>query len=167
MSSITKLENGSKTATANDFVGTWQLADYAFLYEDGTLERPWGENVVGFLLYSPEGYMSGNLSPAGRRQGVERTEAKKARCRRDYIAYAGPYSVEGDAVVHHVEVSLFQNWLGTVQLRHYKLEGDRLILRTPPIFSGGCVVVVQLTWRRIGSGSCQKNDDGGESTWPL
>ena len=141
------------------------LADYAFLHEDGTVEKPWGESVVGFLLYSAEGYMRGNLSPAGRRYKIERTEAQNARCKRDYIAYADPYIVKADT--HHVEVSLFANWLGTAQLRYYQLEGDQLILRTPPILSGDCVVVAQPTWRRIENGSYQTNGDGGKPTWLL
>ncbi len=45
-----------------------------------------------------------------------------------------------DTVTHHVEVSLFPNWLGTAQLRYHKREGNMLTLRTPPIPSGdgGC-----------------------------
>ncbi len=167
MSAIKELENGRRTATASDFVGTWQLADHAFLHEDGTVEKPWGESVVGFLLYSAESYMCGNLSPASRRYKIERTEAQKARCKCDYIAYAGPYTVKADTVAHHVEVSLFANWLGTAQLRNYQLEGDQLILRTPPILSGDCVVVAQLTWRGIGNGSYQTNGDGGKPPWRL
>nr|WP_158748753.1 lipocalin-like domain-containing protein [Acidobacterium sp. S8] len=63
--------------TAADFIGTWKLIDYSFLHENGTVEKPWGDHVVGYLLYSAEGYMSGNLSPAGRRHKVDKTEGKK------------------------------------------------------------------------------------------
>jgi hypothetical protein len=136
-------------ATASDFVGTWKLLDYSFLYDDGRVEKPWGENVVGYLLYSAEGYMSGNLSPSGRRHNVEKAGDRKSSRKRDYIAYAGPYTVEGDTVTHHVEVSLFPNWLGTAQLRYHKLEGDTLVLRTPPVLSDDGMVAVQLTWQRV------------------
>lgn len=132
--------------TAGDFVGTWKLVEYSFLHADGTVEKPWGDHVVGYLLYSAEGYMSGNLSPAGRRHKVAAASRK-----RDYIAYAGPYTVEGDTVTHHVEVSLFPNWLGTAQLRYHKREGNRMVLRTPPIPSGDAVVAVQLTWEKVGA----------------
>ena len=147
---VTKeVEDGKKIDTASDFIGTWKLIDYAFLHEDGVIKKPWGENVVGYLLYSAEGYMSGNLSPGGRRHSRERPETQKNRRKRDYIAYAGPYTVEGETVIHHVEVSLFPNWLGTAQLRHHKLEGNTLVLRTPPILLGDGVVAVQLTWERV------------------
>ncbi|HLH36473.1 MAG TPA: lipocalin-like domain-containing protein [Alloacidobacterium sp.] len=137
-------------ATARDFVGTWKLLDYTFLYEDGRIEKPWGENVVGYLLYSAEGYMSGNLSAAGRGASTERPQDRDPRRKRDYIAYAGPYTVDGEIVTHHVEVSLSPNWLGTAQLRYHKLEGDTLVLRTPPVLSADGNVAVQLTWQRVG-----------------
>ena len=63
--------------TASDFIGTWKLVDYSFLHEDGTIEKPWGDQVVGYLLYSAEGYMSGNLSPAGRRHSIETGDGQK------------------------------------------------------------------------------------------
>ena len=157
----------SKTAavphtTAADFIGTWKLIDYSFLHEDGPVEKPWGDHVVGYLLYSAEGYMSGNLSPAGRRHNIEKPENGKATRKRDYIAYAGPYTVEGDTVTHHVEVSLFPNWLGTAQLRYHERLGDKLILRTPPITAGNNVVAVQLIWQKVTHHSRKKS--GSPST---
>lgn len=152
-----------KPATAADFVGTWRLLDYSFIHEDGTIEHPWGTNVRGYLLYSAEGYMSGNLSPANdwpsRRARL--TAALKAHDgasalrlagragRRDYIAYTGRYSVEGDTVTHHVEASLFPNWVGRPEIRYYKFEGDTLTLRTGPIRSGRSTVTAQLVWERV------------------
>lgn len=149
MSATKEMKAGASQTAGGEFVGTWKLVDYSFLHEDGTVEKPWGDHVVGYLLYSAEGYMSANLSPASRRHNVETTENQKTRRKRDYIAYAGPYTVAGDTVTHHVEVSLFTNWLGTAQVRHHKRVGNTLILRTPPIPSGEGVVAVQLTWEKV------------------
>ncbi len=149
MSATKEHKASAHHTTASDFIGTWKLIDYSFLHEDGTVEKPWGDHVVGYLLYSAEGYMSGNLSPAGSRHKVEKNEGGKPRRKRDYIAYAGPYTVKDDTVTHHVEVSLFPNWLGTAQLRYHKREGNRLILRTPQIPSGDGVVAVQLVWEKV------------------
>ena len=149
MSATKEIKGKAPPTAASDFIGTWKLVDYSFLHEDGTVEKPWGDHVVGYLLYSAEGYMSGNLSPAGRRHNIEMTESQKSRRKRDYIAYAGPYTVEGDTVTHYVEVSLFPNWLGTAQLRYHKREGNTLTLRTPPIPAGDDVVAVQLIWEKV------------------
>lgn len=136
--------------TAETFIGTWRLVEYAFLHPDGMVEKPWGEEVFGYLLYSAEGYMSGNLSPAGSKRAALKTAASRVRGTRDYIAYSGRYTVKDDTVTHHVEVSLFPNWVGLPQVRFYSLEGGRLMLRTPPIQSDKGMVTAQLTWERVG-----------------
>jgi hypothetical protein len=41
----------------------------------------------------------------------------------DFVAYAGRYSFHGDRVVHHVELSLFPNWVGSDQERWVELAG--------------------------------------------
>jgi hypothetical protein len=48
------------------------------------------------------------------------------------MAYCGRHEVRGDQVVHHIEQSLFPNWLGTNQQRFIKLDGNRLTLTTDP-----------------------------------
>lgn len=150
-------------ATATDFVGTWRLRDYSFLHEDGTVEHPWGTAVRGYLLYSAEGYMSGNLSPANdwpsRRarlkaalkahDGAGAFRLARRAGRRDYIAYTGRYSVEGDTVTHHVEASLFPNWVGRPEVRYYKFEGNTLTLRTGPVRAGRDTIIAQLIWERV------------------
>jgi hypothetical protein len=146
-------------ATAADFVGTWRLLDYSFIHEDGSIERPWGTNVRGYLLYSAEGYMSGNLSPANdwasRRArlaaALKAHDVRLARRagRRDYIAYTGRYTVEGDTITHHVEASLFPNWVDRPETRYYKFEGDTLTLRTGPVRSGKHTIIAQLVWQRV------------------
>jgi hypothetical protein len=150
----------STHATAADFVGTWRLLDYSFIHEDGVIEHPWGTDVRGYLLYSAEGYMSGNLSPANdwasRRARLtaalkahDMRLAGRAAGRRDYIAYTGRYTVEGDTITHHVEASLFSNWVGRPELRYYNFEGDTLTLRTGPVQSGKHTIIAQLVWQRV------------------
>jgi hypothetical protein len=147
-------------ATAADFVGTWRLLDYSFIHEDGVIEHPWGTDVRGYLLYSAEGYMSGNLSPANdwASRRARLTAALKAHDvrlagraagRRDYIAYTGRYTVEGDTITHHVEASLFSNWVGRPEVRYYNFEGDTLTLRTGPVQSGKHAIIAQLVWQRV------------------
>ena len=47
-------------------------------------------------------------------------------------AYSGRYTVEGDKVVNHVDVSWNESWTGTDQVRFFKLEGDSLTITGPP-----------------------------------
>ncbi|MGA7317164.1 MAG: lipocalin-like domain-containing protein [Silvibacterium sp.] len=144
-----------KHATTADFVGTWRLLDYSFLHSDGVVEKPWGTDLRGYLLYSAEGYMSGNLGPARRKRGViERTDptadpTARPRRNRRYIAYTGRFTVNGNTITHHVEASLFPLWVNRAEVRYYSFEGDTLILRTGPIKSRNHTVVAQLTWERV------------------
>ncbi|WP_446743308.1 lipocalin-like domain-containing protein [Silvibacterium acidisoli] len=147
--------------TAADFIGTWRLLDYSFLHDDGRVEKPWGDDVRGYIVYTAQGYMSANLSPAihwtARRArlaaklsmnpGEERLRERNRR--RDYIAYSGSFSVEDEKVIHHVEVSLYPNWVGRPEVRFYSFEENNLTLRTGPIRSGRHTVVAQLVWERV------------------
>ena len=145
----------TSSVTAADFIGTWRLVDYSFIHDDGVIEKPWGTDVRGYLLYSAEGYMSGNLGPARHRRGViERISpdpASTARPRRNrrYIAYTGRYTVENDTITHHVEASLFPHWVGRPEVRHYSFGGDRLTLRTDTLRHGRHTMVAQLIWERV------------------
>jgi hypothetical protein len=40
-----------------------------------------------------------------------------------FVACAGRYTFHGDPVVHHVELSLFPNWVGSDQERSVQLAG--------------------------------------------
>ena len=52
-------------------------------------------------------------------------------------------------MIHVVETSLFPNWVGSEQRREIAWEGDRLILSTPPIPTGGAPTVHRLVWERV------------------
>jgi hypothetical protein len=40
--------------------------------------------------------------------------------------------LDGEKVIHHVDISWNQAWTGTDQIRFYKLDGDILTLTTAP-----------------------------------
>jgi hypothetical protein len=65
------------------------------------------------------------------------------------VAYAGGYSFDGDRVVHHVELSLFPDWVGIDQERSVKLAGARLTLSASPLLLAGKPQVPRLVWERV------------------
>jgi Lipocalin-like domain len=77
------------------------------------------------------------------------TTEEKAPVVEGYVAYAGRYSFHGDRVIHHVELSLFPNWVGTDQQRSVELSGDRLILSASPLLLAGTQQVPRLVWERV------------------
>ncbi len=77
------------------------------------------------------------------------TTEEKARAGEGFVAYAGRYSFHGDHVVHHVELSLFPNWVGTDQQRTVELAGDRLTLSASPLLLAGKQQVPRLISERV------------------
>ena len=49
---------------------------------------------------------------------------------------------------HHVELSLFPNWVGSRQVRRLELHGDRMTLRAGPLQMGGRRQIARLVWQR-------------------
>jgi hypothetical protein len=140
----------------DSLVGTWKLISYSLVDENGVETKPWGTDVQGLLIYSADGFMSANLMHNGRKSFAASdlrlgTTEEKASAADGYIAYAGPYTSERGSVTHHVQVSLFPNWVGLTQVRSYFREGDKLILRTPNMPVGGKQVVATLEWRAAAS----------------
>ena len=68
-----------------------------------------------------------------------------------HTSYFGTYTVDqaNKTVIHHVRGASYPNWIGHDQLRHFKFEGGRLLLSSPPIVSRGESLNYVLTWEHI------------------
>ncbi len=121
------------------FVGTWKLISWEVAEHDGTTKYPYGEDVVGYLIYTADGYMSAEIMAPDRRQsdknfpleaaaGQTLPDPDRAAAYSTYISYCGTYTVEGDTVVHHVKAGLIPSWTGSDQVRHFRFEDGRLII---------------------------------------
>ena len=137
----------------NPLVGAWRLVSWEDRGEDGEVSHPYGRDPVGYIMYTPDGYMSVIITTANRPTfqvddilvgSVEERAAAAATC----VSYCGSYEVRDGKVIHHVEASLFPNWVGTAQERFYTFEGDRLTLSTGPMLMGGSERRAYLTWER-------------------
>ncbi|HEX2426798.1 MAG TPA: lipocalin-like domain-containing protein [Gaiellaceae bacterium] len=134
-------------------MGRWRLLSYVGRAGDGTLIYPLGADPQGSLVYTEGGWMSAHIS-AGDRVDLTTadllggSEAERAAAFSSYLAYCGPYEVNGDVVVHRVTMSSFPNWVGSEQTRQFQVTGDELALRTTPMDVGGTSLVNELRWRR-------------------
>ena len=75
----------------------------------------------------------------------------KAACD-GYISYLGHYEIDEElkTISHHIEGSMFPDWVGVTQVRHYEFEvKDSMILSTLPMEIGGRTGVSVLTWSRV------------------
>src|SRR5262245_33634419 len=138
----------------NPLIGTWRLVSWENRRPDGHVSYPFGRNAVGYILYSPDGYVFVPLMPPDRARFAvndrfQGTLAEDAQAARSYLSYCGRYEFKGDRVVHHVELSLFPNWVGGDQERFVTLTGDRLALSTPPLLFEGTQQTAHLIWERV------------------
>ena len=119
----------------------------------GTVREPMGSDIKGLIIYSADGWMSAMLGHRERARfagndplGGSAEEAHRAMS--SLHAYAGRWKIEGETVVHSVEMALWPNMVGTQQVRHYRFAGDRVILKTPPMTRKGASGIAELTWTR-------------------
>jgi Lipocalin-like domain len=126
---------------SDDLVGAWRLVSWRTRGADGQITYPMDTDPSGYVLYTADGRFSVTISRRGRAgfaagDLLGGTTEEKARAVEGFVAYAGRYSFHGDRVIHHVELSLFPNWVGSDQERWVELAGRRLILSASPLLLG-------------------------------
>src|SRR5712671_1062976 len=89
-----------------------------------------GSRGDAVVIYGPQNHSGGKAMKPIRRQLLQAAGAAVAAL--GVNASSGRYTVEGEKVVHHVDVSWNESWTGTDQVRFFKLEGDRLTITTAP-----------------------------------
>ena len=122
---------------------------------DGSVSYPLGRDAVGYIMYMDDGYMSVDMMASGRRGYADGdlrggTDEEKLAAADSYVSYCGRYEMEGDSVLHHVEVAFFPNRVGTSQRRFIQLDGDSLLLTTPAMLIAGKEQVGHILWERAG-----------------
>ncbi|HZS87668.1 MAG TPA: lipocalin-like domain-containing protein [Chloroflexota bacterium] len=139
-----------------ELIGTWRLVSYRTVRADGTIRYPFGNRARGYLIYTPEGRMVVTIMPQRRRAAAAPPVdaiadpfsvsswlswrrlvrlARYAVSATRYISYSGRYTVSGNTVIHHVEVSQMLGLLDTDQVRVFEIKDDSLLLtaQTPAL----------------------------------
>ena len=134
-------------------VGTWRLVSWMEQEtETKAVHKLFGDNPLGLLTYTADGRMMVIFTDPNRKAAATRqpTEAEAAHLFKTMVAYAGTYSVEGNKVIHKIEVSSNQAWNGTSQQRLFETKDNRLFLKTPPFMSAflGKEIISELVWER-------------------
>jgi len=136
-------------------VGTWKLVSASSSTSTGERsETPYGPGPAGYLTYTGDGRISTVIGYGGRkplsfsREGVAQME-EQAEAFKTFLAYAGRYTLNGDEVTHHVEVSSIQNYVNKDLVRSIKFQNDRIVLITPPTAVNGKIQTIELTWQRL------------------
>ena len=140
--------SGNQTGS---LVGTWKLLSASSTTSKGERnDTPYGEGPTGFLTYTDAGRVTSVISYGGRKLlSVGATPEQQAEAFNTFLAYTGRYTLSGDKVTHHIEVSSIQNYVCKDLVRNIKFQGDRIILTTPPTLVNGKIQSIELVWQRL------------------
>jgi len=144
----------------NLLAGAWRLLQVEGRSGEDEVYHPFGEHPSGMLIYAAGGSMAVTLmrterTPFPSMDATHGTAAQMAAAYHEFEAYSGTWSLDPErkTVTHHVKQAKFPNWIGTDQLRHYSLEGNRLTLRTAPIMRDGSEWIITVVWDRLSAGN--------------
>ncbi|HTF68620.1 MAG TPA: lipocalin-like domain-containing protein [Edaphobacter sp.] len=119
-------------------IGVWKLLTIEVSAE-GNVLRPYGEHPVGRLTYDEAGRTSAHVMKPGRKSSVtdpgavSRASDDEVRQIADgYVGYYGTFTIEGEALIHHIEACTLPAWVATDQKRLYEFVGSQLVLRFGP-----------------------------------
>ncbi|PYL02793.1 MAG: hypothetical protein DME32_05575 [Verrucomicrobia bacterium] len=148
--------NIAQPRSAPSLLGTWRLVSFEALDSKGERQFPLGKQVSGQLVYDAAGNMSAHVMrndrPRFATNDPERgTDAEVRAAFEGHGSYFGTYTIDlaRQTVTHQVWGASYPNWIGSDQVRHFKFDGSRLLLSTPPLVSGAQSLEYVAIWERI------------------
>jgi hypothetical protein len=135
--------------TANQLAGSWKLTSWTIQIIGGDVTEPFGSNPKGRALITSDGYAAFVIAAANRKPAAN--DAESAALLKTLMVYTGPFTIENDKFTTKVDISWNELLTGRDQVRFFKLEGDKLTIRTAEQASAvypGKKVVGTLTWER-------------------
>jgi hypothetical protein len=135
-------------------LGTWEIVSYRNVdTETGEGKASYGAHPRGFMIFLPTGRMMVFQTAEGRPAAVRMDDdASAAAAFRTMMGYSGRYRVEGDKFTTTLDVAWHEDWVGTDQVRRFKIIGDELHIKSAPVRSpDGRMRHGELVWRRSGA----------------
>ena len=142
------------TALDRSLIGTYRLLAVEHVDERGAVGEPFGPQPVGYMTYTPEGYMFVVMTRADRALFVAGdilggTVEERAAAFGDASAFVGRYRTEGNVITYDLVAATYPNWVGTTQVRTFEFDGDRLVLTTPMLLMDGVQRRAIVTLERV------------------
>jgi len=131
-------------------VGTWKLIS-CFMEDIETKEtrQVWGERPNGYLVVTSAGRWIVVQTAEDRK--APHTDEDQSDAFKTMLACSGKYRTEGNKISINIDIAWDEAWNGTEQIRHYRIEGNRLHIEVAPQpYSnfGGKVMRAVLIWVR-------------------
>jgi hypothetical protein len=138
-------------------VGAWRLVSNVEIdVKTGEVYHRYGDTPEGLILYTPDGYMSAQLSASGRHKFesgdmYRRRPEEYVNAGLTYLAYSAPFFIDEarQIIEHEMFVSLFPNWQGQRQVRIVRLDDNELTLSPDkPYLFNWSLKDATISWRR-------------------
>lgn len=134
---------------AKQISGSWKLTSWTIQVIDGEAAQPFGPNPKGRAVFTPDGFSAFMIARPDREPATN--DADSAALLKSLMVYTGKFTIDGDKLTTNVDLSWNEILTGTAQVRFFKLEGDKLSIRTAEQASAvypGKKVVGTLAWER-------------------
>jgi hypothetical protein len=134
---------------ARQLAGSWKLSSWTIQVVGGEATEPFGPNPRGRAVFTADGHVTFLIAAANRKPATNSEES--ATLLKSLMAYTGKFMIEGDKFTTKVDISWNELFTGQDQVRLFKLDGDKLVLRTAEQASAvfpGKRVVGTLNWER-------------------
>jgi hypothetical protein len=141
--------------TIQRLAGAWKLQAFEFTDADGKLLYPLGIRPTGALVVTENGHAVISFAASERPKFIgddifSGSTEEFVSAAKGYVSFGGPCEVTEDTITIRVEYSLFPNWIGGLQIRRYKIDGDTLVLSTPgPRMFGGALRMGRAQLKRL------------------
>lgn len=149
----TKNSGPVTTNPSQALLGSWRLLECEHRHSDGSVEYPFGPKPDGRLVYLPDGRMIVLIIDPARpkarsEQFFEAVNSELADAARGCVAYSGRWEIRGNEIVHHIEMSMFPNWIEKSLIRAFEMNDRRLNLTTAPFTINGVEYTAGLVWEK-------------------
>jgi hypothetical protein len=141
--------------TKSELVGTYRLLYGGIEGTNGTVEYPYGEGAIGYLVCLDKDRVSGHVMsadhpPFSNPDLLGGRPEENDRAFRTSNGYFGKYTIEGDVIRYDIEVAQVPNMAGPGH-SHAHLEGDELRLTSKRMQIGGYEDHTKFVRKRVGS----------------
>lgn len=113
-----------------DLVGVWRLVSWQVIVDNAPPQDVFGLHPKGYLVVTREGRAITLTTAEDRQPGT--TDKERTALHKSMLAYTGKYRIEGQDFVTRVDASWNEEWNGTEQRRHFRLERNQLFIETAP-----------------------------------
>lgn len=130
-------QSRSALSDPGSLIGTWRAVRYQTWDAQGRISTPFGDPVSGYAVFDPTAHAFIQLMrmpPAPRFASANAPTAEELRTAYSaFAAYYGTYTIDDAAqtVTIHVEGSNMPSYMGSQQVRPFRIQGDTLILGIP------------------------------------